>query len=74
MPGHDNVEVPLIEKKNAQILSVKESLANVMDLETYETFDLTIPEELKSTITEGCQILYWIVLDQKVMKQLKSKE
>ena len=74
MPAHDNVEVPIIEKKGAQVLSITGDKANVMDLETYETFDLAIPEELKSTITEGCQILYWIILDQKVMKQLKSKE
>lgn len=74
LPAHDNVEVPIVEKKGAQVLSVAGDKANVMDLETYETFDLTIPEELKNTITEGCQILYWIILDQKVMKQLKSKE
>lgn len=74
MPAHDNVEVPIIEKKGAQVLSITGDKANVMDLETYETFDLAIPEELKGTITEGCQILYWIILDQKVMKQLKSKE
>ena len=74
LPAHDNVEVPIIEKKGAQVLSINGGKANVMDLETYETFDLPIPEELKASVTEGCQILYWIVLDQKVMKQLKSAE
>jgi len=44
-----------------------------MDLETFETFDLDIPEELKDTCTEGCNILYWTVLDSKVMKQIKSE-
>ena len=47
MPGHDNIEVPIVEKKTAQVLSIKEDTANVMDSETYETFDLKIPEELK---------------------------
>ena len=73
MPGHDNVEVPIIEKKSAQVLSIKSDIANVMDSETYETFDLKIPEELKGEVVEGCSILYWTILDEKVMKQVKTE-
>ncbi|MBI4453502.1 translation initiation factor IF-5A [Candidatus Woesearchaeota archaeon] len=73
MPGHDSIEVPVIEKKTAQVLSITGDKANVMDVETFETFDLEIPEELKETCTEGCNILYWTVLDSKVMKQIKSE-
>ena len=72
MPGHDNVEVPLIEKKTAQVLSVTGDKANVMDTETYETFDLAIPADMKEGVVEGCQVLYWIILGDKVMKQIKS--
>ena len=72
MPGHDNVEVPIIEKKSAQILSMQGDVANVMDSETYETFDLKIPEDLKSQVTEGANVMYWIILEDKVMKQVKS--
>lgn len=73
LPGHDNVEVPIVEKKNAQVLSVSGDMANVMDKESYETFDLKIPEELKGQVVEGCTIMYWIVLEDKVMKQLKGE-
>ena len=38
---------------------------------SYETFDLKIPDELKDQVTEGCQVVYWDVLGEKVMKQLK---
>jgi len=72
MPGHDNIEVPIVEKKTAQVLSVQNDVANVMDSETYETFDLKIPEELKGQVTEGCNVLYWIILNDKVMKQVKG--
>jgi len=71
MPGHDKVEVPIVEKRNAQVLSISNHTANVMDAETYETFDMEIPEELKGQVTEGCQILYWILMGQKIMKQVK---
>jgi translation initiation factor 5A len=73
MPGHENVEVPMVEKKNAQVLSVHGDVANVMDSETYETFDMKIPDELKGQVTDGCNVLYWEILDQKVMKQIKSE-
>jgi translation initiation factor 5A len=73
MPGHDSVEVPIVEKKTAQVLSVQGSIANVMDSESYETFDLDIPEELKGQVLEGLSVLYWVILDEKIMKQVKSE-
>ncbi len=74
MPAHDNIEAPIIEKKTAQVLSVHGSTANVMDAETYETFDLTIPEELQGACVAGVSVLYWKVLEDKVLKQVKSGE
>lgn len=74
MPGHDSVEVPIIEKKTAQVLSVQGDMANVMEMETYETFDLKIPEELKGRVVSGVSVLYWIIMETKVMKQIKSGE
>lgn len=70
-PAHDKVDVPIIEKKSAQILSITGSKASVMDLETYETFDMDVPEELKDSVNEGSQVIYWIIMNQRVMKQLK---
>ncbi len=72
MPGHDNVEVPIVEKKSAQVLSITGDVANVMDSESFETFDLKIPEELKGEVVEGSNILYWLLMGQRIMKQLKG--
>jgi translation initiation factor 5A len=71
LPGHDNIDAPIIEKKFAQVLSINGDMANVMDSETYETFDLKIPEELKGQVVEGCNVLYWIILNEKVMKSVQ---
>jgi len=73
MPGHDNIEVPVIEKKNAQVLNINGDSCNVMDSETYETFDLKIPDELKSELTEGVSVVYWEVLNDRVLKQIKNE-
>jgi len=73
MPGHDMLQTPVIDKKTAQVLSVHGNTANVMDAETYETFDLEIPEELKAGCIPGSNVLYWSIMDSKVMKQVKSE-
>lgn len=73
MPGHDNVEVPVVDKRTAQVLSVEGNTANVMDGETYETFDLEIPDELQGQVTEGGNVLYWEIMGTKIMKQVKSE-
>jgi translation initiation factor 5A len=72
MPGAERVEVPMIEKKTAQVLSVSGNMANVMDMESYVTFDIEIPAELKEQVKDGVQVLYWEILGAKMMKQVKS--
>lgn len=68
--AHGRVEVPIVDKKQAQVLSIKGEKAQVMDNETYETFDITIPEELKEQIREGIQISYWNIMGTLVMKKV----
>ncbi|MBU2634257.1 MAG: translation initiation factor IF-5A [Nanoarchaeota archaeon] len=71
IPAHDKVDVPIITKKSAQVLSINDNIANVMDSESYETFDLKIPDELKDQVQENSEIIYWIILSDKVLKSLK---
>ncbi len=73
MPSGTMVESPIIEKRSAQVLSVTGDKANVMDSESFETLDLKIPDELKDQVREGVSIIYWEILTEKVMKQLKSE-
>jgi translation initiation factor 5A len=71
LPGHDKIEVPIIEKKSAQVLSLTGNKANVMDTATYETFEMDIPEELQGLVKEGLEVLYWQIMGVHVMKQVK---
>jgi len=70
-PAHDKINVPIIEKRTAQILSINEDMANVMDAENYETFNLNIPVKLKDKVIEGNQVIYWIIIGERIMKQVK---
>ncbi|MCK4883984.1 MAG: translation initiation factor IF-5A, partial [Candidatus Diapherotrites archaeon] len=46
-PTDATIEAPIIEKSSAQVVSVSGTTVQLMDLTTYETFDITAPEELE---------------------------
>ncbi len=73
LPGHDNVEVPIIEKKDAQVLSVSGDIASCLDMDSYETIELKLDDELVQDAKEGDVILYWQILEDKVAKQIKQR-
>lgn len=55
-PSDGDIEVPVITKKKAQVVSVEGANAQVMDLETYEVFFLPIPEDLSGKIKSGIDV------------------
>lgn len=70
--GDHEVEAPVIGKKNGQVLTITGNMANLMDTETYETFDLEIPSDLQGQVKDGSIVVYWEILEDKVMKQVKN--
>ena len=70
VPGHDRFEVPVITKNKAQVLSVQNGVATLMDSETFENLDLDIPEDLKDTVRDGIDVEYWVVEDDKMLKKV----
>ena len=68
VPGHERFEVPMIDKRKGQVLSIGEK-ASVMDLESFETLDMDVPEELKEEIISGSTIEYWDVEGKKIIKR-----
>lgn len=45
-PGDADVEVPIIERKTAQVMSVSGNTAQVMDSKSYEMYDIEVPEDV----------------------------
>src|SRR3989338_7262327 len=60
MPGHDNVEVPIVEKRNAQVMSVQGKREKFIDPKNYGKFDIKIPDEFKGQVKDGMSIMYWV--------------
>jgi translation initiation factor 5A len=64
-PVKHKVGVPMIDKRSAQILSIMGDNVQLMDMETYQTFEMSIPEELKGQLEPGKEILYIEALGRK---------
>jgi translation initiation factor 5A len=70
IPGHDKFEVPMIDKRKAQVLSIAGENANLMDSESFENLDLPIPEALKGSVAEGKEVEYWDVEGERLIKRV----
>jgi len=65
-PVKHKVHIPIIDKRTAQVLSlVGDTAVQLMDLETYETFEMPIPEEFKGQLQPGNEIQYLQALGRK---------
>ena len=69
IPGHDRLEIPLVNKKKGQVLSLADGKASVMDLESFETIELSCPEDLRSEISENSNVEYWDVEGETIIKR-----
>ncbi|MHB1492229.1 MAG: translation initiation factor IF-5A [Thermoplasmataceae archaeon] len=58
-PVKHKVKVPMIEKKNAQVLSVANKEAQLMDSETYETFLISLSDDELDKVKAGTEVSYW---------------
>jgi translation initiation factor 5A len=67
--GHERLDCPMISKKRAQVLTILNEKANVMDMESFETLEMPIPEDLKEELKEGDQVEYWEVEGSKIIKR-----
>jgi len=70
VPGHDNLEIPMVNKRKAQILSKLDKKASVMDLENFETLEIDCPdEEVLNSLEENGNCEYWDVEGVMVIKR-----
>jgi translation initiation factor 5A len=72
-PADTPIEVPNIEKKTGQVLSMGDTVS-LMDQESFESFEALLPddEELKAKVAPDAMVEYWIVMDKKVIMRVMS--
>ena len=76
-PGHDNVEVPMIYKKTAQVLSVSGDFIQLMDMETFEEISAEtklVDESIQDKIKPGQTVMIWEVMGKIMIKSITQEE
>jgi len=69
-PSSADVEAPVIVKKRAQVVSIIGNTAQLMDLESYETYELPIPQELMQSIKPGAEVEVIESMDQRAISRV----
>jgi translation initiation factor 5A len=73
-PVDGKLEVPMIDKKTGQVISMQPDSVQIMDMQSYETFETPLPddEEVKSKLAAGVEIEYWEMLGKKKIVRTKG--
>jgi translation initiation factor 5A len=71
-PTSAKIEVPIIERGSAQVLAIVANNAQLMDLATYETFELPIPINLRGDVREGVEVEYVQALGRRKIDRIKG--
>jgi translation initiation factor 5A len=67
-PVSTKIQVPMIDKRKGQVLTLLGDEVQIMDLETYETFSMPINEDHTCNLEEGAEIMYLVAMGrQKLM-------
>ncbi len=72
-PAESKIEVPIMERKSAQVLAFMGNVVQLMDLDTYETFELPKPgqEDIEGTLVEGAEVEYIEVVGKKKIMRVR---
>ena len=70
-PGDTKMDVPIIEKKTAQVIALTGDHAQLMDLVDYSNFEVKIPDELKGQLADGDEVTTW---EYGVHRMIKGKK
>lgn len=68
-PVRHKVNVPIIDKRRGQVISMSGGNAQLMDMETYETFTIDIPEEFEGELENGKEVRYLQAMGRKKIIQ-----
>lgn len=73
-PVSANVEVPIIDKRNGQVISLTQNSVQIMDMETFEVFESDIPQdsEIADKLDNGVEVEYWQAVGRKKLVRIKS--
>jgi len=70
-PADSKISVPMLLKKQGQVLAIVGEKVQLMDLSDYSTFELDIPEDMKGKLESGQEIMYYDIQGVRTLKSPK---
>jgi len=69
-----NIQVPIVDKRSGQIVSTTPTGIQLMDLETYEVFDvpMSTDPDVASRVAAGKEVEYWIIMGRYKINRIKG--
>lgn len=60
-PADARVEIPIIDKRVAQVIAITGESLQLMDMETYEVFEVPLPQEedIRKRLEPSIEVEYW---------------
>jgi translation initiation factor 5A len=72
-PAESKIEIPTIDKRSGQVISLGQNSFQLMDMETFETFETSaVEEDMKPKLQPGVEVEYWKVLDKVKIMRVKG--
>ncbi|HKZ58898.1 MAG TPA: translation initiation factor IF-5A [Candidatus Thermoplasmatota archaeon] len=71
-PVTHKVQVPMIDKRKGQIISISGDHAQIMDAENYSMMELLLDEEWKPKVRAGQDCMYMTVLGKVKLMQVSG--
>ena len=73
-PVDASIQIPMVEKRSGQIVSIGPATIQLMDLETYDIFDVAKPreEEVASRLGSGKEVEYWKIMGRYKIQRVKG--
>ena len=72
-PVDAKIDVPIIDKRSGQVIAIAGDTVQIMDLETFEVFELTeVDEEFKDRLKPSVEVEYWRILGRPKLIRVKG--
>jgi translation initiation factor 5A len=66
----DKCWVPIVDRRTAQLLSFHGGVAQLMDKDSFETFDIQVPEEFAEGLVPGGDVSYLTAMERRMITKM----
>ncbi|MEE8354732.1 MAG: translation initiation factor IF-5A [Candidatus Bathyarchaeia archaeon] len=73
-PVDTSIHIPIVEKNAAQVVSMNPDGLQLMDLETYEVFEVATPDDkdIVAKLAAGKEVEYWKIMGRYKIQRVKG--